>query len=63
MRYTVCEVHKDGKTYERFISTDRFECEVYVAHHKYDYGITRSDSRLIVKDDTENIVYDYLYED
>lgn len=57
MKYTVCEVHKDGKTYERYSSNDKFDCSVYVDHHKYDYGITRSGSRLIVIDENKNIVY------
>lgn len=55
--YTVYELHKDEKTYERFSSNDKFECSVYVDHHKYDNSITRSGSRLIVIDENENVIY------
>ena len=39
MQYTVYEVFPDGKKFFRFESNDHFECEVYVAHHQYDYRI------------------------
>lgn len=39
MKYIVYEAFPDGKRFFRFESNDRFECEVYVAHHKYDYRI------------------------
>lgn len=55
--YTVYELHKDRKTYERYSSNDKFECLVYVDQHKYDYSITRSGSRLIVIDENENVIY------
>lgn len=39
MLYTIYEVFPDGKKFFRFESNDRFECEVYVEHHKYDSRI------------------------
>lgn len=27
--------YDDGKNFYRFESADRFECEIYVDHHKY----------------------------
>ena len=48
MIYAVYEVHKDGKSYYRYSSSDRFECEVYVAHHRYDNSIMRSNARLVI---------------
>lgn len=46
MKYTVYEVFPDGKQFFRFESDDRFECEVYVAHHKYDHKV----SKLIIEE-------------
>lgn len=39
MLHTVYEIFPDGKKFFRFESTDRFECEVYIAHHQYDRKI------------------------
>lgn len=37
--YIVYEVFKsDEKKFYRYESKDRFDCEVYIEHHKYDYG-------------------------
>lgn len=38
MIFAVYEVFPDGKKFFRFESNDRFECEVYVDHHKYDWN-------------------------
>lgn len=46
MKYTVYEIFPDGKCFWRFESEDKFECEVYVGHHKYDNP--RSKSTLII---------------
>ena len=46
MRYQVFEVFPDGKKFFRFESADRFECEVYIEHHKYDRRI----GRLVIED-------------
>lgn len=46
MKYTVYEVFPDGKKFFRFESDDHFECEVYLAHHKYDYRI----GKLIIEE-------------
>lgn len=40
-----------GKKFLRFESTDKFECEVYVYHHKYDYGaLLNGKSKLIIEE-------------
>lgn len=39
MMHAVYEIFPDGKKFFRFESADRFECEVYIAHHQYDYKI------------------------
>lgn len=39
--FAVYEIFPDGKKFFRFESDDRFECEVYVDHHKYDHRVSR----------------------
>lgn len=50
MKHVVYEVMPDGKKYFRFESDDRFDCEVYVEHHKYDYSVMRAHSKLVIED-------------
>lgn len=38
--FIVYEIFPDGKKFFRFESKDRFDCEVYVYHHKYDHRIS-----------------------
>lgn len=49
--FTVYEVFKkDGKKFWRFESKDEFTCEVWVDHHRYDYGaLNNGDSELIIE--------------
>jgi hypothetical protein len=49
--FVVYEVFKaDGKKFYRFQSEDKFDCMVYVDHHKYDFGaISNGDSELVIK--------------
>lgn len=51
--FTVYEVFKtDGKKFRRFSSDNRFDCEVYVDHHKYDYGaILNGKSELTIEEE------------
>lgn len=46
MKYIVYEVFPDGKKFFRFENDDRFECEVYVDHHKYDHRV----SKLVIEE-------------
>ena len=46
MLYQVYEVFEDGKRFFKFESNDKFECEVFVAHHQYDHR----ESRLVIDD-------------
>lgn len=39
--FAVYEIFPDGKKFFRFESDDRFECEVYVDHHKYNHRVSR----------------------
>ena len=50
--FVVNEVfNTDGKKFHRFESEDKFTCEVYVDHHKYDYGaLLNGDSELIIEE-------------
>ena len=41
MKYKVFEVFSDGKKFFLFESNDRFECEVYVEHHKYAHRFSK----------------------
>lgn len=49
MKHTVYEVMPDGKKFFRFESNDRFDCEVYVDQHWYDYSVMRAQSRLVIE--------------
>ena len=51
--FVVHEVFKsDGKKFLRYQSEDKFDCEVYVFHHQYDYGaILNGDSQLIISEE------------
>lgn len=53
--FTVYEVFKaDAKKFLRFESDDRFECEVYVSNHCYDYGsLLKGYSNLIIVENIE----------
>ena len=50
--FAVYEVFKtDGKRFLMYESTDKFDCEVYVYNHKYDYGaLLNGDSELIIEE-------------
>lgn len=50
--FVVYEIFKtDGKKFFRFESEDKFTCEVYVDHHKYDYGaLLNGKSELIIEE-------------
>lgn len=50
--FSVYEVFKsDGKKFLRFQSDDKFECEVFVDHHKYDHGaLLNGKSELIIEE-------------
>lgn len=50
MKYVVFETFPDGKRFFRYESDDYFECEVYVAHHKYD---SRIGKLIIEKNDNK----------
>jgi hypothetical protein len=47
--YKVFEIFPDGAKILRFENCDRFECEVYIAHHQYDYSIIRAKSTLTIE--------------
>ena len=51
--FRVYEVfYSDGKKFLRFECEDRFTCEVYVEHHKYDYGaILNGASHLVIEEE------------
>ena len=55
MKYSVYEIFKsDGKKFLRFSSEDKFTCEVYVDHHKYDYGaLLNGTSELVIVEEEE----------
>ena len=47
--FVVYEVFKaDGKKFFRFESEDKFTCEVYVDHHKYDYGALLNGASVLI---------------
>jgi hypothetical protein len=47
--FVVYEVFKtDGKKFYRFESEDKFDCEVYVYHHIYDYGALLNGKSILV---------------
>ena len=48
--FTVFEVFPDGKKLFRFESNDRFDCEVYINNHYYDYCVMRANSKLVIED-------------
>ena len=51
--FRVYEVFEsDGKRFLRYESTDKFDCEVYVSHHQYDYGaLSRGKSKLVIEEE------------
>lgn len=57
-KFFVYEVFNDGKEIERFSSNDKFECEVYLDHHKYDNSIIRSGSSLVIKNLNGDVIND-----
>lgn len=50
--FAVYEVfNSDGKRFLRYESDDKFDCEVYVEHHKYDYcAVLNGESKLIIEE-------------
>lgn len=50
MNYTVYEIMPDGKKFFRFESNDRFDCEVYINNHCYDYNVMRANSALVIEE-------------
>jgi hypothetical protein len=50
----MCRVYqecKDGKRFFLFEHEDRFECEVYVDHHKYDRAYTTCGAKMLIEED------------
>ena len=50
--FRVYEVfNSDGKKFLRYESTDKFDCEVYVYNHQYDYGaLLNGKSKLVIEE-------------
>ena len=47
--FAVYEIFPDGGKYLWFENADRFECEVFVEHHRYDTGMIRRKGFLVIE--------------
>lgn len=48
-KYIVLEVFPDNHKIQRYSNDDKFECEVYISQHEYDYSVVRAKSKLIIE--------------